>query len=112
MTTAGWLQLLVFLGLIVAFTPLLGGYMAKVWAGGRAPGDRVFGPVERGIYRVCGIDPESEQRWTTYAFSLLAFSAVSLLFVYGFQRLQTSRGTRPPASSRTRTGRATAASRP
>ena len=88
MTTAGWIQLLVFLGLIVVFTPLLGGYMAKVWAGGKAPGDRVFGPIERGIYRVCGIDPESEQRWTTYTFSLLAFSAVSVLFVYGFQRLQ------------------------
>ena len=65
MTTAGWIQLLVFLGLIFAITPLLGGYMAKVWRGGKAPGDRVFAPVERGIYRLCGIDPESEQRWTT-----------------------------------------------
>ena len=88
MTTAGWIQLLVFLGLILVVTPLLGGYMAKVWRGGKAPGDRVFTPIERGIYRVCGIDPESEQRWTTYTFSLLAFSAISLLFVYGFQRLQ------------------------
>jgi K+-transporting ATPase ATPase A chain len=87
-TTAGWVQLLVFLGLIVAVTPLLGSYMAKVWRGGNAPGDRIFGPVERAIYRVCGINPESEQRWTTYTFSLLAFSAVSLLFVYGFERLQ------------------------
>src|SRR5665213_2515626 len=72
MTTAGWIQLLVFLGLIVVFTPILGGYMAKVWAGGKAPGDRVFGPIERLTYRVCGIDPDSEQRWTTYTFSLLA----------------------------------------
>ena len=44
MTTAGWIQLLVFLGLIFAVTPLLGGYMAKVWRGGKAPGDRVFAP--------------------------------------------------------------------
>ena len=88
MTTAGWIQLLVFLGLILVFTPILGGYMAKVWRGGKAPGDRVFNPVERGIYRLCGIDPDREQRWTSYTFSLLAFSAVSLLFVYGFQRLQ------------------------
>ena len=88
MTTAGWIQLLVFLGLILAVTPPLGGYMAKVWRGGKAPGDRVFNPIERGIYRLCGVDPESEQRWTSYAFSLLAFSAVSLLFVYGFERLQ------------------------
>ncbi len=88
MSAAGWIQLLVFIGLIFVFTPILGGYMAKVWGGGKAPGDRVFGPVERVIYRVCGINPESEQRWTVYTFSLLAFSAVSLLFVYGFQRLQ------------------------
>ena len=89
MTTAGWIQLIVFLGLIVAVTPLLGGYMAKVWA--RRQGARRSGLLARssgGIYRLCGIDPDSEQRWTSYAFSLLAFSAVSLLFVYGFERLQ------------------------
>ena len=88
MTTAGWIQLLVFLGLILAITPLLGGYMAKVWSGGKAPGDRLFDPIERGFYRLCGIAPEREQRWTAYTFSLLAFSFVSLMFVYGFQRLQ------------------------
>ena len=88
MNTSGWIQLFVYLGLIVAITPILGGYMAKVWRGGKAPGDRVFGPVERSIYRVCGINPESEQRWTVYTFSLLAFSAASLLLLYTFQRLQ------------------------
>jgi K+-transporting ATPase ATPase A chain len=87
-TAAGWIQLLVFVGLIFLVTPFLGSYMAKVWRGGKAPGDRVFAPVERFVYRICGIDPDSEQRWTTYTFSLLAFSAVSLLFVYGFERLQ------------------------
>ena len=54
----------------------------------RAPGDRVFAPVERLVYRVCGIDPTREQRWTTYALSLLAFSAVSVLVLYLLQRLQ------------------------
>ena len=88
MSAAGWLQLIVFVALIFALTPLLGGYMAKVWGNKKAPGDRVFLPVERLIYRVCGIDPDSEQRWTTYTFAMLAFSMVSVLFVYGFQRLQ------------------------
>ena len=88
MTAAGWIQLLIFLGLILLVTPFLGGYMAKVWSNKKAPGDRVFAPIERGIYRLAGIDPESEQRWTTYTFALLAFSAISVLFVYGFQRLQ------------------------
>src|ERR1035441_2747218 len=88
MSAAGWLQLIVFVALLIGLTPLLGGYMAKVWSNKKAPGDRVFLPVERLIYRVAGVDPDSEQRWTIYTFSLLAFSAVSVLFVYGFQRLQ------------------------
>jgi len=88
MTTAGWIQLLVFVGLIFAFTPILGGYMAKVWSGGKAPGDRIFSPIENGMYRLIGVDPENEQRWTVYTFSLLAFSFVLMMFVYGFERLQ------------------------
>jgi K+-transporting ATPase ATPase A chain len=88
MSGAAWLQLIVYVAFILALTPLLGGYMAKVWAGDKAPGDRVFKPVENLIYRICGIDPENEQRWTTYTFALLAFSFVSVIFVYGFERLQ------------------------
>ncbi len=88
MSGAGWLQLIVFVALLIGLTPVLGSYMAKVWSNKKAPGDRVFLPVERFIYRVAGVDPDGEQRWTGYAFSLLAFSAVSVLFVYGFERLQ------------------------
>ena len=78
MTAAAWLQLSCFVWCCSPIsTPLLGSYMAKVYGDGKAPGDRFFGPVERFIYRVCGVDPESEQRWTTYAISLLAFSFVS-----------------------------------
>jgi potassium-transporting ATPase potassium-binding subunit len=88
MSSAGWLQLIVFAALLIGLTPVLGSYMAKVWGNKKAPGDRVFLPVERFIYRICGIDPDSEQRWTVYTFSMLAFSAVSVLFVYGFERLQ------------------------
>ena len=50
---AAWVQLLVLMALLAISTPLLGSYMAKVYGGGKAPGDRVFGPVERAIYRVC-----------------------------------------------------------
>jgi K+-transporting ATPase ATPase A chain len=87
-TLAGWLQLIAVIALVLVSTPLLGRYLAKVFGGGKAPGDRVFGPVERLIYRVCGINPESEQRWTTYAISLLAFSFVSVLVLYLQLRLQ------------------------
>jgi K+-transporting ATPase ATPase A chain len=69
-------------------TPILGSYLAKVCGGGRAPGDRFLNPVERVIYRVCGIDPDREQRWTVYAYSLLAFSLVSVLVLYLQLRLQ------------------------
>jgi K+-transporting ATPase ATPase A chain len=62
--------------------------MAKVFTNKKAPGDRFFKPVERLIYRITGVNPEGEQRWTTYAISVLAFSLVSVLVLYGMQRLQ------------------------
>jgi potassium-transporting ATPase potassium-binding subunit len=71
--------------------PLLGRYMARVYGDeGKAPGDRFFLAIERPIYRVCRIDPEREQRWTVYGYSLLGFSLVSFLLLYGLQRLQSS----------------------
>jgi len=93
MTTAGWLQLIGMVAVLAVTIPLLGGYMAKVYGGGvhggsRAPGDRFFGAIERPIYRFCGIDPEGEQRWTVYAYSLIAFSLVSVLVLYAQLRLQ------------------------
>src|ERR1700730_969462 len=64
--------------------------MAKVYDPtlGKPRGDRVFSAIERPIYRVCRIDPESEQRWSIYALSLLAFSLVSVLVLYAQLRLQ------------------------
>ncbi|HZQ27677.1 MAG TPA: potassium-transporting ATPase subunit KdpA [Acidimicrobiales bacterium] len=88
MTSAAWLQLLFLVALLAVSTPLLGSYMAKVYGGASAPGDRLFLPVERGIYRVCRVDPEREQRWNVYALSLLAFSLVSGLVLYVQLRLQ------------------------
>ena len=88
MTGAAWAQLLLLIALIAVTTPLLGAYMTKVYGGDRAPGDRLFRPVERLIYRICGVDPDSEQRWTTYALSLLAFSLAGVVVLYGLLRLQ------------------------
>jgi potassium-transporting ATPase potassium-binding subunit len=88
MTAASWFQFAALIVLVVAATPPLGSYMAKVFGGGKAPGDRLFNPVERVIYKLTGVDAEREQRWTTYAVSLLAFSFVSVLVVYGMQRAQ------------------------
>ncbi len=88
MSAAAWVQLLFLIALLAISTPLLGTYLAKVYGSKSAPGDRVFLPVERAIYRVAGVDEESEQRWQTYALSLLAFSFASLVVLYGTIRLQ------------------------
>jgi K+-transporting ATPase ATPase A chain len=89
-TVAGWLELAVLVAAVVVTTPLLGGYMARVFDPtlGRPRGDRVFSAIERPIYRLCRIDPDSEQRWSVYALSLLAFSLVSVLVLYAQLRLQ------------------------
>ena len=90
MTVAGWLELAVLILAIAVTTPLLGTYLAKVYdpSLGRPVGDRVFSAIERPIYRVCRVDPDSEQRWNTYALSVLAFSLVSVLILYAQLRLQ------------------------
>ena len=90
MSGAAWLQLALLIVALAVSIPLLGGYMAKVYSNAKAPGDRVFLPIERVIYRICRIDPDQEQRWTIYAFSVLAFSVVGLILLYAMQRLQTS----------------------
>ncbi len=88
MSTAFWIQLVLLLVAVGVTTPLLGGYMAKVYGSKKAPGDRIFLPVERVIYRICRVDPDREQRWTVYAFSVLAFSLVGILLLYAMQRFQ------------------------
>ena len=90
MTGSGWLQLGLLALLAVALAWPLGLYIARVYAGGPAPLDRIAGPVERLVYRALGIDPGREQRWTAYALSVLAFSAVSMVGLYALQRVQGS----------------------
>ena len=90
MSSAAWLQVGVLIVLIGVGTRVLGPYLAAVYGGGAAPGDRVFLPVERTLYRLGGIDEKREQPWTMYAFSLIAFSAVSVVGLYLLQRFQGS----------------------
>ena len=82
MGASAWLQLGVLVALVGLTAPLLGRYMARVYEtdpDAKAPGDRFFLRLERPVYRLCGVDPQSEQRWTTYATSLLSFSLVSFV---------------------------------
>jgi potassium-transporting ATPase potassium-binding subunit len=88
MTFVTWGQLIALIIVLAVTAPSLGRYIAHVYDGGPSRLDRVFGPVERFIYRLCRIDPEREQRWNIYALSFLAFSVVGVLLLYGMQRLQ------------------------
>ena len=88
MSSSNWLQLGALVVALLVATRLIGAYIARVFDGGAAPGDRLFLPVERLVYRVCGVDPGREQTWPVYALSLLAFSLVSVLGLYGLERLQ------------------------
>jgi len=88
MTLNGWLQILVFLGLIFAVTKPLGVFMTRVFSRERTFLDPVFRPIERLLYRVTGVDESHEMRWTEYATAMLVFSAMSMLVLYLIQRVQ------------------------
>ena len=88
MTLNGWLQILFFLLAIFLVTPVLGGYMARVFNRQRTFLDPVMRPVERLVYRLTGVDEAREMRWTEYAVALLLFSVVSMLVLYLMQRVQ------------------------
>ncbi|MBS0189950.1 MAG: potassium-transporting ATPase subunit KdpA [Phycisphaerales bacterium] len=88
MNLYGIFQLIVYLAVLVAFVKPLGWYMARVYRAQPCGLDRLLAPAERAIYRLCGIEPGEMMGWKVYAASLLIFSAVGLLAVYGLQRVQ------------------------
>jgi len=88
MTVNGYLQLACYVVVLIALAKPLGAYMARVYEGEPAVINRVGAPLERFLYRVCGIDPEREMRWTEYALAAMAFNVLGLIAVYLLQRLQ------------------------
>ncbi|MFO1206045.1 MAG: potassium-transporting ATPase subunit KdpA [Burkholderiales bacterium] len=87
MSANGYLQLALYVVVLLALAKPLGAYMANVYEG-RSIVTRLGAPFERLLYRVCGVDPEREMRWTQYAFAMLLFNLLGLLAVYALQRLQ------------------------
>ncbi|HXL88225.1 MAG TPA: potassium-transporting ATPase subunit KdpA [Streptosporangiaceae bacterium] len=89
MSASGWEQL-GFIAVVTAIAaPLLGRYLAAVFNPDRkAPGDRIFLPAERLVYRSLGVDPSQSWSWRAYALAVLAFGAISTLLLYGILRLQ------------------------
>ena len=81
-TAAGWLQFALLVAALAACYVPLGNYMARIFTA------KNHWRVERGIYKLCGIDPEADMKWSVYVRSMLAFSVVSVLFVYLLERTQ------------------------
>ena len=88
MTANGWLQILIFLGLILLVTKPLGVFMTRVFNRERTFLDPLLRPVERLIYRATGVNEEREMGWIEYGVSMLLFSGVSMLLLYLIQRVQ------------------------
>ena len=88
MTANGWIQIGLFALVIFAITKPLGLYMYRVFEGDRQPWPRVFGPLERWLYRLCGVDPKKEHGWKAYTVAMLLFSFFGLVVTYGIERLQ------------------------
>ena len=87
MSINGWLQLAVFLAVLLLLVKPLGSYMAAVFDG-RSRLVRVLQPLERGVYRWCRIEPQAQMDWQQYTLALLLFNFLGILLVYALQRLQ------------------------
>ncbi|HTV48666.1 MAG TPA: potassium-transporting ATPase subunit KdpA [Phycisphaerae bacterium] len=89
MTEHGWIQLAIYTAVVLLLAEPLGRYMARVYQFKPLFGlDKVLGPVERLIYKICGVKIDDEQDWKEYAIACMAISLLSVLVVYLFQRLQ------------------------
>jgi potassium-transporting ATPase potassium-binding subunit len=88
MTGNGWLQIGLFFVALLVVTKPLGVYLARVFAGDRTFLDPVLRPLERLLYRICGVDEKTEMDWKEYTVAMLLFSAVSMVLLYAIERLQ------------------------
>ena len=88
MTFDGWIQIALFCVVVTLLVKPLGGYMTRVFSGERTFLSPVLGPVERGFYRLSGVDERTEQSWLTYAVAMLLFNLAGFLLLYALMRFQ------------------------
>jgi potassium-transporting ATPase potassium-binding subunit len=88
MTTAGWLQDLLYFLLVLVCVKPVGGFMARVFMGERNFLSPIMVPIESAIYKVCRINPESEMNWKSYLFAVMGFSLVGFVYLYVLLRTQ------------------------
>jgi K+-transporting ATPase ATPase A chain len=88
MTANGWFQIGLYVLVLFLITKPIGVFLARVFERQKTFLDSLLRPVERLIYRLCGVDENKEMRWTEYGTTMLFFSAVSLILLYLLERLQ------------------------
>jgi K+-transporting ATPase ATPase A chain len=88
MNIFSWLQLILYMVVLIALAKPLGLFMTRVYQGEHTFLDPVFRPVERLIYRLCGVRPDEEMNWKVYAIAMMLFNGLGLLVVYALQRIQ------------------------
>ena len=88
MTLQGWILIVAFIGILLALTKPVGMWLFALYEGRRTPLHALLGPVERGFYKLAGIDPDAEQSWRRYAVHMLIFNFMLLMFTYAVLRLQ------------------------
>src|SRR3977135_2821277 len=89
MQASGWIQFAIYLVALALITKPMGLYLLRVLdANGRTWLDPVLRPLERGTYRLMGVDPNKEHDWKQYTLAMLLFSLVGCLFTYAILRLQ------------------------
>jgi K+-transporting ATPase ATPase A chain len=88
MTVIGWIQILLFCAIIVALTPLIGGYMTRVFNGERTFLSPVLRPIEAAVYWAGGVDERREQHWLTYTVAMLLFHVGGFAILYALLRFQ------------------------
>src|SRR5512147_1733512 len=89
MNVYSWVQLILYMVVLLVLAWPLGVYMARVYQGQRTFLDPLIRPIERLIYRAAGVHPD-ETNWKTYALAMMVFNILGLLVVYALQRLQGS----------------------
>ncbi len=88
MTANGWFQILLYLAAVLLVTKPLGIFLWRVFERKSTWLDPVLRPIEKLLYRICGVNEAKEMRWTEYGVAMLTFSAVSLLLLYLIERIQ------------------------
>ena len=88
MTIQGWILIIAFVAILLALTKPMGMWIFALYEGRKTPLHAVLGPVERGFYKLSGIDPAEEQSWRRYAVHMLLFNFVLTVFTYAILRLQ------------------------